>query len=186
LANERKKLQKAALGLQDSDDEDAGVDIDQKIELMFASRKRVTDISQPLLNVQAPPSASNQQKLELAKRLASKINMAKGSEAQDITQQTAAAILKGGMAAPVISSKTIAEQMAEKINARIGCQPKPEEKEEPEPQPMESFKRYEEELEINDFPQTARWKVTSREAMATICEYSEAGLTVRGTYFCTQ
>ena len=70
---------------------------------MFASRKRVTDISQPLLNVQAPPSASNQQKLELAKRLASKINMAKGAEAQDITQQTAAAILKGGMAAPVIS-----------------------------------------------------------------------------------
>ena len=52
--------------------------------------------------------------------------------------------------------------MAEKINARIGYQPKAEEKEEPEPQAMESFKRYEEELEINDFPQTARWKVTSR------------------------
>ena len=27
LANERKKLQKAALGLQDSDDEDSGVDV---------------------------------------------------------------------------------------------------------------------------------------------------------------
>lgn len=27
LANERKKLQKAALGLQDSDDEDTGVDV---------------------------------------------------------------------------------------------------------------------------------------------------------------
>lgn len=40
LANERKKLQKAALGLQDSDDEDAAVDIDEQIESMFNSKKR--------------------------------------------------------------------------------------------------------------------------------------------------
>lgn len=82
-----------------------------------------------------------------------------------------------------------------------------------------TFKKYEEELEINDFPQQARWKVTSKvlcaiqlfiitfskrrffiyeivhpycnrkcfsldsqEALAQISEYSEAGLTVRGTY----
>jgi ATP-dependent RNA helicase DDX46/PRP5 len=44
------------------------------------------------------------------------------------------------------------------------------------------FKRYEEELEINDFPQTARWKVTYKEALAQICGYSEAGITVRDTY----
>lgn len=44
------------------------------------------------------------------------------------------------------------------------------------------FKKYEEELEINDFPQQARWKVTSKEALAQISEYSEAGLTVRGTF----
>lgn len=44
------------------------------------------------------------------------------------------------------------------------------------------FRKYEEELEINDFPQQARWKVTSKEALAQISEYSEAGLTVRGTY----
>lgn len=29
LADERKKLQKAALGLQDSDDEDAGLDVNK-------------------------------------------------------------------------------------------------------------------------------------------------------------
>lgn len=45
----------------------------------------------------------------------------------------------------------------------------------------ESFKRYEEELEINDFPQTARWKVTSKEALQRISEYSEAAFTIRGT-----
>lgn len=51
--------------------------------------------------------------------------------------------------------------MAEKINAKIGYQPKADE-EKQEEQQGETFKRYEEELEINDFPQTARWKVTSK------------------------
>lgn len=184
LADERKKLQKAALGLQDSDDEDAGLDIDQKIEEMFASRKRVSDVTQPMLNATNQPSASNIEKLELAKRAASKINISKnlGPEAQDISQIAAAAILKGSMAAPQVSSKTIAEERAEKINAKLGYRPLVEEEKEPEAPAVETFKRYEEELEINDFPQTARWKVTSKEALAQICEYSEAGITVRGTY----
>ncbi|XP_064609215.1 probable ATP-dependent RNA helicase DDX46 isoform X2 [Liolophura sinensis] len=193
LDNERKKLQKAALGLQDSDEEDAGVDIDQQIEDMFASVKRVTDVAKPNPNQQLtaqatppqpaqPTSASNQQKLELAKRLAARINKSLGPDAQDITQQAAAAFLKGEMATPQVASKTIAEQMAEKINAKLGYRPQSEEEKEGQEQTQETFKRYEEELDINDFPQTARWKVTSKEALAQICEYSEAGITVRGTY----
>ncbi len=51
--------------------------------------------------------------------------------------------------------------MAEKINAKLNYRPQVEEEKEAEPQ-QETFKRYEEELEINDFPQTARWKVTSK------------------------
>ena len=51
--------------------------------------------------------------------------------------------------------------MAEKINAKLGYTPPVEEEKTPEPE-EETFKRYEEELEINDFPQTARWKVTSK------------------------
>ncbi|KAI0229607.1 putative ATP-dependent RNA helicase DDX46 [Lamellibrachia satsuma] len=184
LVSERKKLQRAAMGFQDSDDEESGMDIDQQIEDMFASVKRVTDVTKPMVNQQGPPSASNMQKLELAKRLASRINMAKnlGAEAQDITQQAAAAIFKGSMPAPSVSSKSIAEQMAEKINAKLGYKPPVEEEKEDEGNAGETFKRYEEELEINDFPQTARWKVTSKEALAQICEFSEAGITVRGTY----
>ena len=55
--------------------------------------------------------------------------------------------------------------MAEKINAKLGYfKPVEEEKEEEAPV-GETFKRYEEELEINDFPQTARWKVTSRVSL---------------------
>lgn len=44
-------------------------------------------------------------KLELAKRLASRINMAKnlGAEAKGATQQAAEAILKGGGSQPIIT-----------------------------------------------------------------------------------
>ncbi|KAK3090638.1 hypothetical protein FSP39_013319, partial [Pinctada imbricata] len=188
LANERKKLQKAALGLQDSDDEDSAVDIDQQIEDMFASVKRVTDVSKPqIFNPQVPSGGgggmSNQIKLALAKQLAAKINMAKkiGGDSKDITQQAAKAIFVGEGAVPEVAPKTVAEQLAEKINAKLGYRPATED-EDAENSNAETFKRYEEELEINDFPQTARWKVTSKEALAQICEYSEAGITVRGTY----
>lgn len=126
--------------------------------------------------------ANNQLKLEMAKRLAAKINFSRnlGQEAQDITQQATKAIFQEGVSAPQVASKTIAEQMAEKINAKLGYTPVIEDDKEAE---QDTFKRWEEELEINDFPQTARWKVTSKEALAQICEYSEAGITVRGTYF---
>ncbi|MEQ2206393.1 hypothetical protein XENOCAPTIV_028797 [Xenoophorus captivus] len=125
LANERKKLQKAALGLQDSDDEEGALD------------------------------------------------------------QATNAILRGDpIMTPSVSAKTIAEQLAEKINAKLNYTPVEKlEEERQAAEQAESVKRYEEELEINDFPQTARWKVTSKEALQRIGEYSEAAITIRGTYF---
>ncbi|KAG5284674.1 hypothetical protein AALO_G00029240 [Alosa alosa] len=206
LANERKKLQKAALGLQDSDDEDAALDIDEQIESMFNSKKRVKDLSAPggsgsaavasnaaaaasvsSLTGLAMPSAGNIQKLEIAKKLALKINAQKnlGAEAQDVMQQATNAILRGGtIIAPSVSAKTIAEQLAEKINAKLNYTPVEKlEEERQAAEQAESITRYEEELEINDFPQTARWKVTSKEALQRIGEYSEAAITIRGTYF---
>ena len=191
LCDERRKLQKAAFGLQDSDDEDSGVDIDQQIEDMFASVKRVTDVAKPVIpasqniggtNLQQTSSVSNLEKLKMAKIIANQININKkiGPDAQDITQQATKSFMTGEGSAPQVASKTIAEQMAEKINAKLGYRP-PEEDDSLDKN-QETFKRYEEELEINSFPQTARWKVTSKEALAQICEYSEAGITVRGTY----
>lgn len=102
-------------------------------------------------------------KLELAKRLASRINMAKnlGAEAKGATQQAAEAILKGGGSQPIITAKTVAEQLAAKLNTRLNYQPK-EEDEKGDEEQVETFRKYEEELEINDFPQQARWRVTSK------------------------
>ncbi|XP_028322590.1 putative ATP-dependent RNA helicase DDX46 [Gouania willdenowi] len=205
LANERKKLQKAALGLQDSDDEDGALDIEEQIESMFNSKKRVKDLTAPGAAAGAagagatttaasgglpgfgPPSAGNIQKLQMAKRLALRINAQKnlGAEAQDVMQQATNAILRGGtIMTPSVSAKTIAEQLAEKINAKLNYTPveKLDEDRQAADQ-AETVKRYEEELEINDFPQTARWKVTSKEALQRIGEYSEAAITIRGTYF---
>ncbi|NP_001019988.1 probable ATP-dependent RNA helicase DDX46 [Danio rerio] len=206
LANERKKLQKWALGLHDSDDEDTALDIDEQIESMFNSKKRVKDFSAPGsvsagsaggvsgsvsavsgLGSLSTPSAGNIQKLEIAKKLALRIQAQKnlGAEAQDVMQQATNAILRGGtIIAPSVSAKTIAEQQAEKINAKLNYTPVEKlEEERQAAEAAETVKRYEEELEINDFPQTARWKVTSKEALQRIGEYSEAAITIRGTYF---
>ena len=43
--------------------------------------------------------------------------------------------------------------------------------------------RYEEELEINEFPQQARYRVTRKEHVAELCDMSGCAITVRGTYF---
>ncbi|CAD5119735.1 DgyrCDS8331 [Dimorphilus gyrociliatus] len=192
---EKKKLQKKALGLQDSDDEDVSEDIEQQIEDMFQSKRRVTDVSTPAVTT-APAATptpqtttqktANIDKLQLAKELANKINaQKKPAEAGDLSQQKAtAAFLKDGVIQPILSSKTYAERIAANLNAKLGYSPSEgaairamadDEKD-------GAFKKYEEELEINDFPQSARWKVTSKEALAQIMEYSDAGITVRGTY----
>ncbi|GIY16970.1 probable ATP-dependent RNA helicase DDX46 [Caerostris darwini] len=183
LANEKKKFQKAALGLQDSDDEDAEADIDKEIETLLAPKKRVQEItiSPTAAGGILGANLASVEKLELAKKLASRISLQRNIGAE--AQQTAEAVLKGHLGTPVISAKTLAEQRAEKLHAKLNYQPKADEEGKDEEQAVETFRKYEEELEINDFPQQARWKVTSKEALAQISEYSEAGITVRGTYY---
>lgn len=58
----------------------------------------------------------------------------------------------------------MAEQLAAKLNTKLNYQPKEEEEVDViAPSVADTtFKKYEEELEINDFPQQARWKVTSK------------------------
>lgn len=250
LQSDKKKYEKAALGLQDSDDDDNDDDIDQKIESLLASKRTVKEIkagSNPasaasLLNnkndqtgmastattsssnntslLGAPPTTSMQtvlntvnpllsmlpnmmaaaaagnvatDKLQIARQMAMKVSAAKMSASVSSDQQTTEAILKGGVATqPVITSKMVAEQLAAKLNNRLNYIPEvdrqamwqeEEEEEEQAPPPPRVICKYEEELDINDFPQRTRWKITSKETLSQISEYSEAGITVRGTYF---
>lgn len=84
---------------------------------MFASRKRVTDVAKPMINqaigAQNLGGQNNQQKLELARKLAARINYQKnlGTDAPDISQQAAIAIMKG--------DSVVVPQVAVSINGLI-------------------------------------------------------------------
>ncbi len=189
---EKKKFQKTVFGLQDSDDEDVEQEIDQQIEALLDPKRSVKTVSASeaaatglVTGVNVAPGSqeggaksSVADKLELAKRLASKITLK--NNPKGASQQAAESYLTGKQGQPLITAKTVADHLAAKLNAKLNYQPM----EEAAPVDAEQgFKKFEEELLINDFPQQARWKVTSKEALAQISEYSDAGITVRGTYF---
>jgi len=93
-------------------------------------------------------------------------------------QQATNAILRGGpIMTPSVSAKTIAEQLAEKINAKLNYTPVEKlEEERQAAEQAETVRRYEEELEINDFPQVS---VTHRTAVLT---YSSGSRFILGLY----
>lgn len=96
------------------------------------------------------------------------------------------AVTGNGSVNHAISRKSLAEQIADKLNNKLNYVPKEKNSESDytgEHGQQGDVKIYEEELEINDFPQSARWKVTSKETLANISEYAEAAITVRGKYF---
>lgn len=152
--------------MADSDDEDLEHDIDQQIESMFATKRTVKEIKAPLGLIN-PAVLGNTNtaidKLELAKRLASKINFSKNTclDTKFATQQAAESILKGSGSQPPITAKTVAEQLAAKLNTKLNYQPKDDD-DRMDDDSEQTFRKYEEELEINDFPQQARWRVTSK------------------------
>ncbi|CAH3171159.1 unnamed protein product [Porites evermanni] len=188
--SEAKKIQKWALGLQDSDDEaeaeeKAVEEIDKQLDAVFSKGK-------PHIKKEAPTAATSggeqikgeqQAKLNLATSIAAKINqkIIAGTNNMDPTQQAASQIIKGGTVT-ALTGLGLAKQLAEKIHGKIGYEAPVEETKQDE-KPKEEEQRYEDEVEINDFPQTARWKVTSKETIMNITEVSEAAITVRGTFF---
>ncbi|KFD58932.1 hypothetical protein M513_00095 [Trichuris suis] len=177
----KRSMEKLVHGLQASDDDEE--DIDQQIQSLMKSTRRVTEGSGLSVSMSGGQGAvqGNQQALEKAKQLARQINMERniGVGAKDVTQQTAEAVLKGAITGPVnVSAKTIAQQLAEKLNEKLNYVPS----EAPQQEQQQVFSRYEEELEINDFPQQVRWRITSRETLSQIQEYAEVGISVKGSY----
>jgi ATP-dependent RNA helicase DDX46/PRP5 len=212
-------------GLQDSDDEDIEGDIEQQIETLMAPKKIVKDVIVTPTTQQPTPTSTvpASEKLKLAKQLAMNLPSIKNMGSDSKVQQTAEAVIRGGVVSnvqPKVTAKNVAEQLAAKLNTRLNYQPTDEQAsggsvrtaqifsfadiflhsfqsnkaydnfvifQDATPFTIESTnppvqKKYEEELEINDFPQQARWRITSKETLAQIGEYSEAGITVRGTF----
>jgi len=197
---EKKKFQKTVFGLQDSDDEDVEQEIDDTIEQLLDPKRSVKTVSASEAaaaglitggNVAPGTQTSGgsgvksnlEDKLALAKRMAEKIAM-KNNQKGAIQQSTESYLSgKGGSGGqPTLTAKTVADHLAKRLNAKLNYTPS----EDPADSDLDKdagFQKFEEELIINDFPQQARWRVTSKEALAQISEYSDAGITVRGTYF---
>ncbi|CAF0885674.1 unnamed protein product, partial [Didymodactylos carnosus] len=205
MTDERRKVQIVMMGIHDSDEEEESVDIDQQIDSLFKSKRRIKDkteipVTQPgtgagagssspasttasgTASTTATPAvttaAEAAAKLELAKKYASRINFNK-SESRDTVQLATTSLFQGGTLNQSFSSRVVAEQIAGQLNIRLNYQ-KPETEELVK---EDAFKVFEEELEINDFPQNARWKVTSKETCAHVSEYADVGMTVRGQYY---
>lgn len=130
-------------------------------------------------------------KLELAKQRAAMLCKKKGIEMLALTPTVTV-----GSSADLTSSsnqvdlaKQLAEQRAQEIRVRLG-QTKPIETLKTEPievtssAPINSSgkERFEMHMEINDYHQQVRRRLTSKEALAKVSEHCEVGITVRGKY----
>eukprot|EP00794_Sanderia_malayensis_P010050 gene10050-11079_t len=186
--NEAKKMQKWALGLQDSDDEAEAAEnamdkIEEDLNKAFVDskpKKAPPELAPGLVG--QPVVAIDKDKMKVASSIAAKLNM-KISQGQntDRTQQAASQILKGG-ALEKIKGIGLAKQLADKVNAKLNYKAPEPEKDEEAAQEPEKLEKYEAEIDVNDFPQQARWRITSKETLSRVCELSEAGITVRGSF----
>ena len=167
-----KREQKVVMGLADSDEDEESQDIDQQIQSLFKSKKTTKNkgdapvLPNAVTTGQIDESGNatgavndTASKLELAKKLASKLSFAK-SESRDSLQDATTAIFQRGNPTlnTSVSNRTKAQQRADELNQKLNYQ-KPEEEVQVA---QETCKIFEEELEINDFQQNARWKVTSK------------------------
>ena len=204
---EAKLKQKSALGLAQSDDEDeyALLTMDKKLEELFSGRAKLIDPNAPQLSMQKPPppNAAASKSLAAASRIADRIVMSKnlvagGSGMYTAAQEAASSVMKGGGVS--VTGAVLASQIAVSINAKMGAGPAkvanaflpvgtilPKragggDDDQLPTTTQQNFMRYEEEIEINGFPQQVRFRITTREVLDDIGEYAESYVTVRGNY----
>ena len=196
---EAKLKQKSSLGMADSDDEDefALLTMDKKLEQVFGgSAKKVDPNAPPPLPLGLKPAllptpgASGSFALAAAaaeKIMATKTIIVGGMNLA--AQEAASSVLKGGSVE--ITGAALASQIAASINAKVGAAPaKVSDTYLPigavvpgkEGEETGGFTKFEEQIDICGFPQRIRFRITTRDVLDDIGEYSEAYITVRGIY----
>lgn len=201
---ESKLKQKSALGMADEDDEDefALLTLDKKLDSIFNNKVTVQDPNAPILPsiltkpgiLPTPPLSES---LNQATAIANKIMMAKaksvtvagGAAIGLAAQEAASTIMKGGDV--TVTGAVLASQRAATINAKVGAGPAkaadtflplgtviPGQERDSD----QGFLKYTDEIEINSFPQQIRFRITTREVLDDIGEFSESYITVRGLY----
>ncbi|KAG5442579.1 putative ATP-dependent RNA helicase ddx46 [Clonorchis sinensis] len=195
LNSEKRRAQKAALGLQDSDEEEAdpsSLDWESKIEDMLASKRKVTDVAKSSVGELTTDTAAASAQtastplsaaLALARQKAAQLGVPFSPDWYCCCCCAAAA---AAVSTGITSSRTLAEQAAEKLNAKLGYSKQTlagSGEEEPNaPAGSDVVRRFEEELVINDFPQSVRWRITGRDMLNHLNDFCNVGVSVRGVY----
>uniref|UniRef100_A0A915MGW1 RNA helicase n=1 Tax=Meloidogyne javanica TaxID=6303 RepID=A0A915MGW1_MELJA len=144
---------------------------------MMKSSKRVTT-RRAGAGWRGKPDPSTEKKVEAARAMAEQIaaKLGQASMEKDATHLTAEAIMKGTEAQPVnLTGISLAKQKAMELNEKLDYLPSDFKEKEAEQQ----IQYFEEELEINDFPQMLRF----REVIAQIQEFVDVGISVKGTHY---
>eukprot|EP01135_Chromosphaera_perkinsii_P003576 Nk52_evm34s248 gene=Nk52_evmTU34s248 len=157
---EMRNIQKASLGLNDSDEEngdfDDTSDLDDEIEKKLAGDVKKRDIEK----VEEPAVAT--------------------ASSTSTTTESSALAKAQAIASSLATARLTASQMANNLSKKGN----PTSAENADEESAEAEKHhYEAELEINDFPKMSRFKVTNKEAVQQIQEFSGAAMTVRGTFY---
>ncbi|VDP10221.1 unnamed protein product [Heligmosomoides polygyrus] len=176
----KKKMTRLVHGMENGADDDD--ELDEQLSMMIKSKRRVVEgqMSQNSLKKNVDVEDKVAKAKAMAEKLASLRNLNAPAE-KDAAQKAAEAIMKGGDIAPIeMTSKMIAKQLADKLNEKLnylGGEALPEVNQE------EEWQYFEEELDINDFPQQVRYRVCSRESLGHISEFADVGISVKGSHY---
>ncbi|KHN75722.1 putative ATP-dependent RNA helicase DDX46 [Toxocara canis] len=180
----RRKVTRLVHGMESAMDDDDDDEIEQQLSSMMKGKRRVIEGHGPSGN--ASSTANVGDKLEKAKAAFAKIAEAKQLGAtvpveKDAASLTAEAVMRGGEAVPItLSAKSIAKQKAEQLNERLNYMPS---ELLPGVETETELQYFEEELEINDFPQQIRYRICSRDSLAQVQEYADVGISVKGSFY---
>ena len=206
---EKKLKQKDSLGMADDDDQDeyAILTMERKLEEVFSGKPRKVDPNAPQIPIQKPQPTNSKLSKTLAKAaaiageiLSSKNLTTKGEVSS--TQAAATNVLKGEEVS--VTGAALASQIAASLNARVGAGKAKASKaflpagtvlpqsggrddddsDDEGPQKIDPslLVKWEDTIDINDFPQQIRFRITIRDRLDEIGEYSDAYISVRGLY----
>ena len=198
--DEMRRVQKSIHGV-DSDDEDIDTALDHygtKLDNAFRTKPRIRDATinphVPLAGPQVNKDTGNIAAVKKAQLIAQRYDSLKklsSNPAENQHQKAANEILSTGTLKSSVTAKDLASHRAASINMRIGAGtdamskailPPGSKVGLDEKDPNRANAVFEDEVEINDFPQQARFRITHRDTLDQITEDTECGITVRGSF----
>ncbi|KAI6652629.1 ATP-dependent RNA helicase DDX46 isoform X4-like [Oopsacas minuta] len=198
--DEMRRVQKSIHGV-DSDDEEVSTALDHygnKLDSAFKSKPHIREASinpyLPLAGPQVSKETGNIAAVKKAQLIAQRFELNKKivvpNPVENPHQRAANEFVNTGTLKSSVSAKDIASHLAASINMRIGAPTTslsqailpPGARQALDGKDGRPNAVYEDEVEINDFPQQARFRITHRDTLDQITEDTECGITVRGIY----